>query len=293
MIDDKLLNRILELNLNKCSFNGLGNANTQHIKNMLTFLGDAKFAKDINANKNITGIFVTAKEADLIDESVFKIIVEDPKWGFFTLLDYLGRTKKYAKNTLSPKAKIHPSAVIADQGVIIEDDVCIEAGVVIQSGTIIHKGAIIRAGAVIGCDGFEHKKTSKGLISVTHDGQVIIKQRAEIGPCNSVIKGFSFRDTIIGEETKLDAQIHYAHGVQCGKQCLIAASAMIAGHVTIGDHVWIGPSAVISNRINIASNAFITLGSVVVKHVAQGQKVTGNFAIAHDKFIKDLKSKVN
>jgi UDP-3-O-[3-hydroxymyristoyl] glucosamine N-acyltransferase len=35
--------------------------------------------------------------------------------------------------------------------------------------------------------------------------------------------------TIIGESTKLDAFVHYAHGVQCGKECLIVAHAMIGG----------------------------------------------------------------
>lgn len=57
----------------------------------------------------------------------------------------------------------------------------------------ILRQAKIRAGAIIGVDGFEHKKTTRGLLSVIHDGEVIINERAEVGPNNTIIKGFQLQ----------------------------------------------------------------------------------------------------
>jgi UDP-3-O-[3-hydroxymyristoyl] glucosamine N-acyltransferase len=64
---------------------------------------------------------------------------------------------------------------------------------------------------------------------------------------------------------------------------------LIAGSATIGDDVWIVPNASVSSGIIIGDNAFITIGSVVVKNVPSSSKVSGNFAIPHNKFIENLK----
>jgi aspartate/methionine/tyrosine aminotransferase len=58
------------------------------------------------------------------------------------------------------------------------------------------------------------------------------------------------------------------------------------GNVDIGNSVWVGPSAVITNRIVLEDNCFITLGAVVTRSVKKGETVTGNFAIPHEKFRK-------
>ena len=67
---------------------------------------------------------------------------------------------------------------------------------------------------------------------------------------------------------------------------------MIAGHVAISDNVWVGPSVSISNRLDVGKDAYLTMGAVVVKNVSEGEKVTGNFAIPHKKFISNLKASV-
>ena len=48
-------------------------------------------------------------------------------------------------------------------------------------------------------------------------------------------------------------------------------------------------SASISSEILIGDGASITIGSVVVKNVAAGQRVTGNFAIDHKRVISFLR----
>ena len=62
------------------------------------------------------------------------------------------------------------------------------------------------------------------------------------------------------------------------------------GGSKIGDDVLIGPSASITSGLTIGDGAFITVGSVITKDVMAGTRVTGNFAIDHQKFITFIKS---
>ena len=97
---------------------------------------------------------------------------------------------------------------------------------------------------------------------------------------------------MLGDHTKVDNLVHIAHGVQTGKNCLIIATSMIAGSVTLKDNVWIGPNANIAPQVVVESYGFVTLGSVVTKNVGAKEWVTGNFAIPHSQFIKNLKKRV-
>jgi len=156
--------------------------------------------------------------------------------------------------------------------------------------TIIGDEVILRAGSVIGAQGFEFKRIGESILPVAHAGGVRLSDRVEIQANSCVDRSIFGGFTEIGEDTKLDNFVHVAHNVKIGKRCLLAAHAMIAGSVTIGDDVWIGPSAAVSSEITIGDGAYVTLGSVVTRDVAAGQRVTGNFAIDHDKFIAFLRT---
>jgi len=95
---------------------------------------------------------------------------------------------------------------------------------------------------------------------------------------------------VVGDDTKTDNFVHIAHNVHLGRGCFLAAHAMVAGSVTMGDEVWIGPSAAISSEITIGSKANITIGAVVTRNVEPGQKVSGNFAIDHTRYMAFLKT---
>lgn len=290
MVTEETVKEATGMDVLKFTVDSLGVASSKSFPKILTFLDDRKFLTDLNGNENVRAVFVRREDVSVIRKGVNILEVDDPKWFFFTLLNYLAVNKKRKNSVISDDAEIHPSAVISDVDVVIEDGVIIGPNVTILKDVFIKAGAIIRAGAVLGVDGYEHKRTSRGILTVAHDGKVIVGKNADIGVNSNIVKGFSYRDTIVGDETKIDALVHYSHGVQCGFRCMIVASAMVAGHVTIGDDVWIGPNASISNRIKIGDGAFVSLGSVVVQDVPANAKVTGNFAIPHIKFIRNLKA---
>jgi len=289
LIDHKFIETDLE-----SKFQTLGLVNSINPET-LTFIDDPKFVNEVSKNANITGCFVTKEIfenfcSDLNSNVVF--VSEDPRYDFYSLLNYLGKKVKALSNKktiIGENTKINPTAFISESNVIIGSNCLIDANVSILDDVIIGDNVVISAGSVIGCEGFEHKRTSKGILSVMHDGLVIIGNDIVIGALNSIAKGFHYRNTMIGDETKTDSLVHIAHGVQIGKRCFLPASGMIAGSSTIGDDVWIGPNSSISSQIKIGNEAFITIGSVVTRDINPKTRVTGNFAIDHNIFINNLK----
>ena len=292
-IDSDLVKEATGVTVEMTNFDAIGLVDSEISGRVLAFLEHPRYALKLKRSRSIKGVFVRAEHADAVPEGIEPIVVDDPKWFFFSLVDYLAKTKVRSKTVISGKTQIHPSASIAENGVRIEDDVVIEPGVVVMPDVRICKGATLRAGCVLGVDGFEHKRTSRGILSVAHDGSLLVGENVEIGVNTFVPKGFSYRIAIIGDDTKIDALVHYGHAVQCGRRCFIAANAMIGGNLTLGDDVWIGPSASIANRLTIGDGAFVTFGSVVTRNVPAGGKVTGNFAIPHDVFLKNLKKSLS
>lgn len=259
----------------------------------LTFLDSVDFLEPAISNPALTGVFCNPELVDGLRQrlDLEAIVVDDPRYWFYVLQN---ECAKRALASLSPTeidstSVIDPSAHVAGRGVTVGANCIIEPKVVLLEGTHVGANTIIRAGTVVGAEGFEHKRTTKGMLSVRHDGIVKIGDRVEIGALNAISKGFSYRPTLIGDDTRTDNLVHIAHGVQIGRRCLLPAACLIAGSVTIGDDAWIGPGSVISSQVTLGARAFVTIGAVVTKDVECGARVTGNFAIPHDQFMRHLK----
>ena len=121
---------------------------------------------------------------------------------------------------------------------------------------------------------------------------MILHESVDVGANAAIDKGFSFRNTEIGAGTKIDNLVYIAHAVHIGENCLLAAGAAVMGSVTIENNVWIGPNATIAPQVTLGNGAFVTLGSAVTKDVADGEMVSGVFAIPHKKFIENLKKNI-
>ena len=120
------------------------------------------------------------------------------------------------------------------------------------------------------------------------NGIVIIKDNAEIGSNNTIDRG-SLGNTIIGENTFLDNQVHIAHNVKIGKNCIIAGQVGFAGSSEIGDNVLIGGQAGISGHLKIGNNVQIGGGSGVIKNIPDNTKVMGYPAKDIKLFLKENK----
>lgn len=272
-------------------FIGLSNSTKP---NTLAFCANPMFIDEIANNHCIKVVVTSAEFANSFLKNQIVLVTEDPVYSYFSLFNHIYKTQQqFVNSSIHETAQIHERAYISPHNVIIQEGCIIEPNVTILGNVSIGKNCRIRAGATIGSEGLEYKHSSKGMISVIHNGEVRLGDNVDVGANACIDKGFSFRQTIIGNETRIANLSQIAHGVQIGKRTMIAGASLISGSVTIGDDVWIGPNSTISSNITIASKARVSLGSVVNTNIPEGTTFSGNFAIPHNKFIKNLKNSLS
>ena len=289
--------RLSELNFGRVEkdgeFNWLGlTAEEYEGKKVLTFLNDEKYYKEIENNRSITCIVTTDEVAKKIEKDKYGIIIsENPRKDFFELHNKLVKEDFYftkKENKISEKAVISKKATIGDYNIIIEDDVIIEAGVTIYENVTIKKGSIIRSGARVGGNGFEFSRFGKEVLSVEFAGDVFVDENVEIQNNTCVDRGV-FDRTYLGKNVKVDNLVHIAHDVKVGDNTLVVACTLIGGRTRIGKNSYLGPNCTVKNGLVLGENSKVSMGAVVTKNVKDNEVVTGNFAIPHEQFIKNLK----
>ena len=159
---------------------------------------------------------------------------------------------------------------------------------VILKNTIIGNNTNILDGAVIGKKGFGFYPGKEMNVRYPHIGLVLIGDNVEIG-CNNTIDRGSLSNTVIGDGTFLDNQVHIAHNVKIGKNCIITGQVGFAGSSSIGNRVMIGVQAGISGHLKVGDNVQIGGGSGVIKNIPSNTKVMGYPAKNIRNFLKENK----
>lgn len=257
----------------------------ENISNKNLLWVSEKYIEKISSIK--CGSIIVPKSASNLDlnKECNYIFVENPRWSFMKFLELF-----YAedfKSQVSNSAKISPSAKLSENvnighNVVIEDGVVIGNNVSIDSNTVIKKNVVIKnnvqigANCTIGNDGFGYEKDMQGNYQkIIHISSVIINDNVEIGNNTCIDRGV-LKDTVIGENVKIDNLVHIAHGVKINRNSMIIANAMIAGSVEIGENVWVAPSTSIINGKTIGNDSVIGLGAVVLKNVSDKEVIIGN-----------------
>ena len=273
----------------KRSFECLGLVDSA-VPGTLTFLDEKRYLRQLAANPNIAGAIVAADLAEPLGAERPDIAVhvsEDPRWDYFSLHNHVaGRDREERPSEVSPEAVVHPTAFVSEVNVSIGPGTRIGPNVTILADVAIGRDCVIHPGTVIGGDGFEFKRTSKGILPVVHDGVVEIGDEVRIGSNCTVDKGFRSRPTVIGARTKLDNLVHVAHSDVIGTDCLLTAGVQLSGSVRVGDRVWLSVNVSVAPGLTIGDDAFVSIGAVVTRNVGHGEQVTGNFAIPHQQFLR-------
>ncbi len=271
---------------------------------ILTFCGNMKFLKSALRNSDVSCVMVPEVFAQTAAETAPTlgiIAAADLRRDFFELHNrlctiplrerYVGKSNP---TIFGADCRIDPRAVVDDKDVEIGDRTVIGPNAVIFGHTKIGEDCRIGAGSVLGGSGLEFIRLGEdGMLGVEHVGGLVIGDRVEIQYNVNVSRSlFPWHETRIGDDTKIESLVHIAHGSHIGKRNLIAASACVAGSAEVCDDVWIGPNATVSSEVRVGSNARVTLGSVVVSDVAEGESVTGNFALPHEGFMLDYLRKM-
>jgi UDP-3-O-[3-hydroxymyristoyl] glucosamine N-acyltransferase len=206
------------------------------------------------------------------------LVVDHP----FEAYDLLTRTFKPftpLSATIDPSADIHPSSVIEPNVIIgpavrIGRECYIQAGAIIHSNTLIGNHVRIQAGAIIGTDAFYFKRYPDRHAKWHTAGRVILEDHVDIGAGTTVNRGVS-GDTIIGEGSKVDCQVHIGHGAVIGKRCIIAGQVGIGGKAIIGDGVVLYGQVGVAHAVRIGDNATVLASSGVSKDLEGGKTYFG------------------
>ena len=245
----------------------------------ITFVDVAKyFSKSLNSAASI----IILNERTECPSGKALLLCEQPFEAYNNLvLEH--RPPQYVYQNIADSAIIHPAAIIEPNAVIgphvrIGKYSHIQANVVIAEHTIIGDHVTIQAGSVIGTDAFYFKRYPDHYKKWRSGGRVIIEDRVDIGACCTINKGVS-GDTIIGEGTKIDCQVHIGHGVVVGKHCLFAAQVGIGGKTIIEDEVVLYGQVGVVQSIRIGKKAVVLAGAGVAKSLEGGKTYFGAPAV--------------
>ena len=221
------------------------------------------------------------------------LISEDPFTDFNKLTKFFKPFQKAtssiaASATIGEGTTIQPNCFIGNN-VRIGENCLIHANVSIYDNAVIGDGVTIHSGSVLGADAFYYKKRETGFDKLLSGGRVIIKDHVDIGALCTIDKGVS-GDTIIGEGSKLDNQVHVGHDTQIGKRVLIAAQSGIAGCVVVEDDVVIWGQVGIASGITIKEKAVIFAQSGVGRTLEGGKSYLGTPAEESKKKFRELAS---
>jgi UDP-3-O-[3-hydroxymyristoyl] glucosamine N-acyltransferase LpxD len=281
--------------LRDCAMSFVGKIPTKLEKRVVP-CGTAKHVTDALQNSGIAGIITKTDLADMVPESYGLAVAENPQASAYLLHEHLCSMPDFLwadfDTRIDPAATIQTGAMVAERNVVIGAGTIIMPGAVICERTVIGANCVISPGVVLGCDAFEIDLNRTIRMVLKQAGGVLLEDNVEIQAKSTIVRATFGGFTSIGAETKIDCQVYVAHDNMIGKRVQIAGSAALLGRVSVGDDTFIGPNCSISNGVKIGENATITIGSVVVRDVETGTRVTGNFAVPHAIWLRFVKSLV-
>lgn len=215
------------------------------------------------------------------------IISNNPKYDFSRLFALTAERAKPAVHPsayISSDAVVHPDAHIGP-GCVLDGEIYVGKGcrlgahVVLKNSVTLGEGVVIRNGSVLGEDAFSFGFSDSDYAKADAArfpcfGSVMVSDRVQIGN-NCVISRGTFRDTVIGEEVKINDLAHIGNEVVIGARSLVTAHCDISARVRIGTGCWIGQSAAVRQGLSIGDRATVGMGAVVTSDVAPETVVYG------------------
>jgi UDP-3-O-[3-hydroxymyristoyl] glucosamine N-acyltransferase len=220
---------------------------------------------------------------------------------------------------IHPTAFVDPEAVLGD-GVSVGPLAVISKGARIGPGSYLREAVSIGArvtigarfvaqpGARIGGDGFSFVTAEPSTVESVRKtlgdqgeaaaqdwtrihslGSVSIGDDVEIGMGATIDCG-TVRDTVIGDGTKLDNQVHLGHNVVIGRNCLICGQVGIAGSATIGNNVVLAGQCGVNDNIFVGDGVIAGGGTKLMSNVPAGRTMLGYPATQMDKQVEGYKA---
>lgn len=165
-------------------------------------------------------------------------------------------------------------------------DCVIHAHVSIRERVTLGDRVVLQDGVVIGADGYGFARRRDG----THEkipqvGRVVIEDDVEIG-ANTTVDRPAVGETRIGAGSKIDNLVQIAHGVQVGRNVLLAAQVGVAGSSVIEDQVTLAGQVGVAGHLTIGKGTIATAQTGIPNSVDPGSFISGYPAIPNRDWLK-------
>eukprot|EP00898_Chlorokybus_atmophyticus_P003721 jgi/Chlat1/434/Chrsp103S01016 len=142
------------------------------------------------------------------------------------------------------------------------------------SNCTIGSHCVLHNGVSIGQDGFGFYVDAEGrMVKKPQELKVRVQDHVEVG-ANSCVDRGSWRDTVIGEHTKIDNLVQIGHNCVLGRCCVICGQVGLAGSSTLGDYVVMGGKSGVVDHVTICSKVRVGACAGVTKDVT----IPGDYA---------------
>jgi UDP-3-O-[3-hydroxymyristoyl] glucosamine N-acyltransferase len=220
-------------------------------------------------------IIINTKDVTIPNGKVL-LVVREPFEAYLKIVNHFrpfvpSPTAISESATIGVGTVIMPNAFVGNN-VSIGSDCVIHPNVTILDYTQIGNNVVIQAGTVIGSDAFYYNSRKDREVwykRMQSCGNVVVEDNVEIGAGCTIDRGVT-ADTRIGSGTKMDNQVHIAHDVLIGKNCLFAAQVAIAGGTVLKDGVTLWGQVGISKTLTIGNNVTVLAQSGVGKDLEDG-----------------------
>lgn len=186
---------------------------------------------------------------------------------------------------IGARSILHAHVVVGD-GATLGDDCELHAHVSVRERVTLGQRVIVQDHAVIGSDGYGFApQQSGGFVKVPQVGTVVVGDDVEIGALTAIDRP-PVGATVIGPGTKIDNLVQVAHGVQIGREVLLAAQVGIAGSTTVGDRVILAGQVGVAGHLTIGERTRATAQTGIPNSVPADAFLSGYPAIDNRDWLK-------
>ena len=175
------------------------------------------------------------------------------------LLDYRRTDRVYKRCVL------HPGSVLGEGSTLGEGSVlgCHASAENCRIGA----HAVLHGGVRIGADGFGFFHDEHGaVVKKPQLLRVVLGDGVEVGAGTCIDRG-SWRDTRIGDETKIDNLVQIGHNVLVGRGCLLCAHVALAGSSELGDRCVLGGKSAVADHIKLCGGVRLAAYAAATTHI--------------------------
>ena len=151
----------------------------------------------------------------------------------------------------------HTQGAVVGANSVVGEGVRVGRGTVLRFGVALSHcnvgaGCVLHHGVAAGADGFgfDVDPATGRVLKKPQELRVLIGDEVEIG-ANSCVDRGSWRDTVVGDQCKLDNMVQVGHNALLGTGCLLCGHVALGGSSELGDYVVMGGKSAVKDHVKV------------------------------------------